>query len=116
MAASLDDALSLLSRWKKDGNRLRIRLSQTGHASLEADVIIDDRSNEKEIVFSFGFPKLAEGTVVVPLSKLVVFTILHPDDPHPLEPISPDFDSCLQITWIVGQDRCVVCAIRKPLA
>jgi hypothetical protein len=112
MAASLEDVLTLLRNWKKSGNRLRIKLSQSGRMFVEGDVSIDATSDNKQVVFAFGLSELAWGTVVIPLTTdFVRFTILTPEDHRPLEPIAPDFDKCLEFAWFISGDRCVVCSV-----
>jgi hypothetical protein len=112
MAASLEDVLSLLKKWKKDGNMLRMDLSQRGHMVLDGSVSIDEIPEDKAVVFTFGFPATADGTVRVPLStEFVRFDILSSSTPRPLDPIAPTYDHCIQFTWTLSQDVCTICSV-----
>lgn len=121
MSASVDEVLSLLSKCKTEGRQLIIELRQSGQTNLWARAEISrlspDSEKEKEVAFSFGYFKLASGEVVVPLSSdLLVITVLDPAKPRPLEPISPDFEFCIEFTWNLfpsERERLMICVLRK---
>lgn len=116
MKASPEELFKLFSQWKTDGRTLTIELWQDGQTNVWARSLVWDVS-EREVIFSFGYEQLAWGNVVIPfVTDFVSADILDPAKPRPLEPISADFELCIQFTWKIlppSRERCLVCLRRK---
>lgn len=118
MAASLEDLLILLNKWKTRGNDLGMTLVQDGQTNLAIQVsaatISVEKADEQEVVFSFG-TGLVKGSLTIPLLKGIVFwEIVDSSDPPFFESYDTNFESCVKFTWLArGRDKCVVCALPK---
>ncbi len=127
MAASLDDLLKLLNKWKTNGNVLGIQFEQSGQTNLAMlpDISSESfrasmvtvsvaRASRRRVVFKFG-TGLASGTLLIPLSTGVVFwEIIDPQNPpFFFQSCDLNAEACIKFTWLKQGDWCLVTGFPK---
>jgi hypothetical protein len=100
---SPDDLFSALNTWKKEGRRLRILLSQSGHTNLNAIATAWEVPKDPSalLTFWFGFTELAEGKLelVVPLSDLLSIKSIDINEPSFLHSLDLSVETSILLTW-----------------